>query len=88
MSDQPPRRRVRTTIEIDTDDLAQLHDRLYELATRSFDWHRRESMHLDIISGAGYTVRTDVDLSAPVGDDYLAALDKWFTERKAARHAD
>lgn len=82
---RPPRRRVITTITIASDDLKGLSTELSILANSAVEWESRKTENgLEILCGT-YSVLTDVDMSAPAGDEYRESLRAWHLARRQAR---
>lgn len=71
-------------ITVGCDSLTELADRLDSLSYRGAEWEARPTDVLDIESGS-WSVRTDVDESAPTGDEYVHQINEWWHGDKAAR---
>lgn len=78
----PPRRRVILTVKIYADDLALAARELHVLANDSAEWEDRPVEHGVVMIGGACSITTDVDITAPIGDEYVAALRAWRDKKQ------
>lgn len=82
MSDTPPRHRVILTVKIHADDLAGAARELHILSNNSVEWETRSVEHGLAIYGGTYSITTDVDMTALVGEEYIDALLAWRDRKR------